>query len=241
MSRPSIAEIRAVCQPESVLGRRTAEHWTGLLYLRRISPYLTRLLVGTRLTADGVTGLMILAGALGAGALLLPGLPGALLAALLMQAQMLLDCSDGELARWRRVSSPTGIFLDKVGHYTAEGLVPLALGVRADGGPGSVGGWTIAGALLSVAILYNKALNDMVHAARAAAGLPPVEDRAAVTAPRPAALRTVRSWCDSYRSTGSITPSSSRSWRCSPPWATRSPETSPAPACSSPCCCPPPR
>ena len=46
---------------------------------------------------------------------------------------MLLDCCDGEVARWRRTSSPAGVFLDKVGHYTTEALIPLALGVRAAG------------------------------------------------------------------------------------------------------------
>ena len=31
-----------------VLGRGSAEHWTGDLYLRRLSPYLTRVLLPTR-------------------------------------------------------------------------------------------------------------------------------------------------------------------------------------------------
>jgi hypothetical protein len=87
---------------------------------------------------------------------------------------------------------PGGIFLDKVGHYTAEGLLPLAIGVRADGGLGSVGGWTTVGALASAVVLYNKALNDMVHAARAAVGLARVEDTAGVSAPRGNALRRLR-------------------------------------------------
>ena len=192
MSRPSVAEVRAVTQPPAVLGRRNAEHWSGELYLRRISPYLTRALVSTPVTPNGVTGLMILSGAGAAGALLLPGLPGGLLAALLAQLQMLWDCCDGELARWRGTSSPAGVFLDKLGHYTAEGLIPVALGVRADGGLGSIGGWTTLGALLGLLVLYNKALNDMVRVSRAQAGLPVLADNATEARPRAGGVRRLR-------------------------------------------------
>lgn len=190
---PSVAEMRPVTQPPSVTGRPGAEHWTGTLYLRRISPYLTRLLLPTRMTPNGVTGLMIAAGAAAGVALLVPGLPGAVLALACTQLQMLLDCVDGELARWRNRFSASGVFLDKIGHYTAEAMIPLALGVRADGGFGSIGGWTTCGALLAGLVLFNKALNDMVHAARASAGLDPLADRADVGTPSRTLLRRLRS------------------------------------------------
>lgn len=191
--RPTIAELRAVTQPPSVMGRRNAEHWTGELYLRRLSPYLTRVLLGTAITANGVTVLMILSGAAAGGALLVPGLVGAGLAALLAQLQMLWDCCDGEVARFRQTFSPVGYFLDKVGHTTAESAIPLALGVRADGGLGSLGGWTTLGAVLAVLVLVNKSLNDAVHLARSASALPRLEDRAAEAAPRSSAVRRLRS------------------------------------------------
>lgn len=191
--RLTIAELRARTQPPEVRGRRNSEHWTADLYLRRISPYLTRVLVATSLTANAVTGLMIVTGAAAGAALLVPGLVGAVLAVLLGQLQMLWDCCDGEVARWRGTFSPAGVFLDKVGHYTAESLIPIALGVRADGGLDSLGGWTTLGAVLAVLVLFNKALNDSVHVARAAAGLPRLEDRAESAAPRGAGLRRLRS------------------------------------------------
>ena len=189
---PSVAQMRPVTQPPTVLGR-PAEHWTGTLYLRRISPYVTRLLLATRITPNGVTWLMIISGAAAGIALLLPGWPGAVLAVLCAQTQMLLDCSDGELARWRGRSSASGVFLDKLGHYTAEALIPLALGVRADGGLGSIGGWTTLGALLAGLVLFNKSLNDMVHAARASAGLSPISDQPNIGTPRAASVRRLRS------------------------------------------------
>ncbi len=191
--RPSIAELRAVTQPPSVTGRRSAEHWTGDLYQRRLSPYLTRVLLGTAITANGVTVLMIVTGAAAGAALLVPGLLGAVLAALLGQLQMLWDCCDGEVARWRQTFSPTGFFLDKLGHTVAESAIPLALGVRADGGFDSLGGWTTLGAVLAVLVLMNKSLNDAVHIARAANDLPRLQDRAEEAAPRVSSVARLRS------------------------------------------------
>lgn len=196
-AHPTIAELRAVTQPPAVRGRRNAEHWTADVYLRSISPYLTRVLLRTPLSPNGVTGLMILTGASAAFALLIPGIPGALLAVLLGQLQMLWDCCDGEMARWREQYSPAGIFLDKVGHYTAEGLIPIALGIRAAGWPAQPiepSWFPYLGALAAVLVLYNKALNDMVHVSRAFNGLPRLADEGGVSQPRRAgAVRRLRS------------------------------------------------
>lgn len=187
--RPTLAELRAVAQPSSITGRRASEHWTGDLYMRRLSIHLTRALVATPISANGVTGLMICCGWLAAASLLIPGLLGPLLAAVFAQLQMFFDCADGEVARWRGVSSPAGVFLDKVGHYTAEGFIGLALGLRASGMVGQgqhdpADTWRLAfvGALLMAGIVLNKALNDMVHVARAFAGLGRLADSAEATA-----------------------------------------------------------
>lgn len=194
---PTIPQLREVTQPPSVRGRRSAEHWTGDLYMRQVSPYLTRALVRAGLTANAVTALMIVTGFAAGPALLLPGLGGAVLAVLLTQMQMLWDASDGEVARWRGTTSPLGVFLDRVGHYGTESLIPLALGARAAGGLGELTdgrgyGWTTLGALLAVVIVLNKALNDMVHVSRAAAGLPRAADDEATTTPRASGLARLR-------------------------------------------------
>ena len=194
-ARPTIAEIREVGQPPAVRGRRNSEHWVADAYLRRISPYLTRILLRTPITANGVTWLMVATGAAAAFALLIPGIPGAVLALLLGQLQMLWDCSDGEVARWRQTTSPKGVFIDRVGHYTAEGLIPIALGMRAAGFPDAGWldtPWPLVGALVSVLVLYNKALNDMVHVSRAYNNMPRLEEKAEVAAPRSGGLRRVR-------------------------------------------------
>lgn len=194
--RPSsIAELRAVAQPPEVRLRANAEHWTASLYLRDLSPYVTWMLLKTRISANGVTGLMILVGWSTAAALLIPGVWGALLALVLGQLQMLIDCCDGEVARWRRTSSPAGVFLDKVGHYSTEALIPIALGLRAAAYPFEAPAdflWTTLGVLLALLIVLNKALNDMVHVARANAGLARLADTHGEKAPTSSALVKLR-------------------------------------------------
>ena len=106
---PTIAELRAATQPASIFERNSGEHWAGRLYMRRLSPYCTRLLIRTPISANGVTWLMIASGITAAAVLSLPGVLAAVGAVLLIQLQLLLDCSDGEVARWRQQKSPVGV------------------------------------------------------------------------------------------------------------------------------------
>jgi phosphatidylglycerophosphate synthase len=195
-ARPgSIAELRAVTQPPEVRQRRNAEHWTAHLYLRDISPYLTWVLLKTRISANGVTGFMILSGWLAAASLLIPGIAGAALAVVFGQLQMLFDCCDGEVARWRRTSSPSGHFLDAIGHYTTETLIAVALGLRAAGLPFVAPAdylWTTVGFALALVLVLNKALNDLTRVARAYSGLPKLGNTESVHVPRNGILAVAR-------------------------------------------------
>src|SRR5690625_7004868 len=69
---PPLTELRAKAQPQDVLARRNAEHWSGRLYLRHLSIHVTRLLVPTGISANGVTWLMAFIGVVGAAVLILP-------------------------------------------------------------------------------------------------------------------------------------------------------------------------
>jgi phosphatidylserine synthase len=133
---------------------------------------LTRLFLATPISANGVTALMIPAGLLAALTLTLPGLLAAVGAVLLIQLQLLLDCCDGEVARWRRTFSPKGPYLDAIAHYSTEAALPAALGVRADGGWDSIGGWTALGLTVSVLVLLLKSETHLVAVMRVKAGLP---------------------------------------------------------------------
>jgi len=191
-STPSIAELRAATQPASIFERNSGEHWAGRLYMRRLSPYLTRLLLRAGVTPNVATWLMIAVGLLAAAALSFPGLATAVGAVALIQLQLALDCSDGELARWTQRHSVAGVYLDRIGHVVTETALPIALGVRADGGWDSLGGWTALGLLIAVLVLLIKSETALLYWARAEAGLPLLEDRPAVAAPRASGLRRLR-------------------------------------------------
>jgi phosphatidylglycerophosphate synthase len=160
--------------------------------MRRVSPYLTRALLPTAVSPNALTGLMSVVGLAAAALLSLNGILAALGAVLLIQLQLLLDCSDGELARVRGQSSPAGIYLDRIGHYLTEAALPIGLGIRADGGWHSLGGWTTLGLVLAVMVLLIKSETVLVSVARAEAGRPKAEDAPAVAAPRGGLLRQIR-------------------------------------------------
>jgi phosphatidylglycerophosphate synthase len=190
---PSVAELRAATQPPSLFERNSGEHWAGKLYMRRVSPHVTRVLLRAGLSPNAVTWLMIVAGLLAAGVLTLPGLVPALAAVLLIQMQLLFDCCDGEMARWLDRRSPVGVYLDRLGHYLTETALPIALGIRADGGWDSIGGWTTLGLVAAVLQLLIKSETALVHVARLESGLGKAEDTQAVAAPRAGPLRLARS------------------------------------------------
>ena len=181
-SRPSLAEVRAVTQA-GVLERRSAEHWAGRLYMRGVSGHVTRWVVSSRaldrVTPDQLTVLMIIVGLVAALLVALwPALWIAVVAALGIQLYLLLDCVDGEVARWRRTTSPRGVYLDRLGHHVVEGALVVALGFRAAGGlaerglaPGA-SWWMVLGALAALLVIVGKLESDLVVVARASAGLP---------------------------------------------------------------------
>ena len=197
MDKPtSLAQLREVTQPPEVRTRANAEHWVAHLYLRDFSPYVTWVLLKTPISANGVTALMILTGWATAAALLIPGIWGPILALMLGQLQMLIDCCDGEVARWRKTKSPAGHFLDAVGHYTTEALIPIALGLRAAGFADNSRPinwmWVALGAFLAIVIILNKVLNDLVRVARAMSDLPKLADAKGANAPRPGMVAKLR-------------------------------------------------
>jgi phosphatidylglycerophosphate synthase len=174
---PTLQELRDVVQPVDVMGRVNGEHWAGRLYMRRVSLHVTRALIPTRVSADAVTWGMIASGLLAALVLTVPHPLTPLVTLLLIQLQLLLDCVDGEIARWRRTCSPAGIYLDRIGHYTTDAALVIALGVRVDGGLTSIDGWTTLGLAIGVLVLMTKAETDLVHVSRALTGVAPLADR----------------------------------------------------------------
>jgi phosphatidylglycerophosphate synthase len=173
MSRLSVAELRPVAQPPGLLDRESGEHWAGRLYMRRLSPYVTVIFARTPVRPDTITGLMVVVGLVAAAVLVIPGLAAAIVAAIGIQLYLLLDCSDGELARWRGTTSVRGVYLDRVGHYLVEAGLLVALGARAADG---ADGWLVLGFAAALGAILVKAETDLVDVARARYGAAPASD-----------------------------------------------------------------
>jgi phosphatidylglycerophosphate synthase len=115
----SIAQMRIVCQ-ETITDAQGRQRWRGawwnVRFSRHVSIYLTALLVKLNVTPNEVTGGMLVVGFLS----FLCALPhvlwlnGAALA--LFVLFHILDCCDGEVARWTRRCSQGGVYLDRAAH-----------------------------------------------------------------------------------------------------------------------------
>lgn len=113
MSRvESIKELRERCQKTK---ERPDPAW-ALARLRKVSIYLTKLLLYTPVTANQVTLLMTLVG-IGSGILFLFGdYWYSIAGALLLPLTYLLDLVDGEIARYRATASAKGTYYDGLSH-----------------------------------------------------------------------------------------------------------------------------
>jgi phosphatidylglycerophosphate synthase len=172
MSGPTLAELRSAGQPPSVLARLNDEHWAGRVYMRKVSPLATWLFARLGWSPNAVTVAFIVCGLAAGVVVAFGGLATAVIAAVLIQAYLLLDCSDGELARWSKRFSPAGIYLDGIGHYVSEAALLTGLGIRAQGHLTLSGGYVSAGLAAALLAVLVKAETDGVIVTRAKAGLP---------------------------------------------------------------------
>lgn len=172
MPGPSLAELRAQGQPQAVIDRLNDEHWAGRLYMRKFSPRATWVFARLGWSPNAVTLAYIACGLAAGVAAAFGGLGTAIAVAVLIQAYLLFDCSDGELARWSGRTSATGIYLDLIGHYLGEASLLIGLGLRAQGHLTDTGPYVSAGLAAAVLAMIVKAETDNVIVARAKEGLP---------------------------------------------------------------------
>ncbi len=163
--------------------------------MREISLHVDPFLVNTRITPNQLTYLMVVVGIAGGAVLLVPGLTGAILAAVLFQIYLLLDCVDGEVARWRKQTSITGVYLDRIGHYLCEAALLVGFGVRGadvfhQDGSSTNWLWAFLGTVAALGAILIKAETDLVDVARQRSGLPAVKDEAST--PRSSGLALAR-------------------------------------------------
>lgn len=192
MTNYSIQQIKSLGQPPEVLNRRVAEHWSGPLYMRKISPYVSKVLLKLGISPTLVTWLMVFSGWLAAASVIKTGLSGVILAVVFAQLQMLFDCCDGEMARVTAKFNPAGIFIDRFGHYSTEALLAIALGVRVFLENDNVSA-IIFGLIFALLITFNKVFNDMVHVARSFSNLAKLSEDKSVAVPRNKIVALIRS------------------------------------------------
>lgn len=120
-----------VPDPVRVQARRCArggDGWVSERTVRKLSRRVTPLAVRMQLAPTTVTVLSLLVGAAAVGSALVGTRWAYLLTALLMVASLVLDCVDGEVARWTHRYSMSGAWLDAVGDRVKEYAVWFAVG-----------------------------------------------------------------------------------------------------------------
>src|SRR5438094_4110934 len=162
---PDLGTLRSICQGEKV--RQDRRPWYVLS--RRVSIVITWWLLHTPVTANQVT-LASLVLALAAGVLLaMPSKALALAAAGMLVVHYFLDKVDGEIARFRKVHSLTGVYMDELSHVfayagTFAGLgVHLAWRARTPAETLEVLGAAMLGALAMVMIRQNKSMGALIY------------------------------------------------------------------------------
>lgn len=107
----SIEELRRICM-EGRYGGTRRQPWASKHINRRISVYFTRLFLALGISPNQAT-VLSLAAALAAGVFFTRAAPAYWLAGLaLLHLSVILDCVDGEIARYRKSTSPSGAYLD---------------------------------------------------------------------------------------------------------------------------------
>ncbi|RKY17240.1 MAG: hypothetical protein DRQ55_16275 [Planctomycetota bacterium] len=119
----SFSELRAVCQ----LPVASRNDVAGLLFGDRCSLPITKLFVDQGLSPSIATVGMLVTGVLGS-ALQLGGELAAIAGAALLVLYYLLDCVDGEVARWHRIEHALWGYYEYIFHFVVKPLVYLCLG-----------------------------------------------------------------------------------------------------------------
>jgi len=132
-----IKELREICQTTA---KKDRSNWYMRHVSRFFSIYLTRLLLPTPVTPNQVSFAMIATGVLACLLFVIEDAAVFFIAALVLQFWYILDCSDGEVARYRqyqkkaeivtdkRNSPMAGSYYDMMNHYIINFLVPMMLG-----------------------------------------------------------------------------------------------------------------
>lgn len=122
----SIQELREQLQKEKIEGRERP--WAYRLLQRGPSIYITRILLTTPITPNQLTVISILLSLGGCALLLHPLWHYKLIGLFLFYLNLIFDRVDGEVARYKKIYSLKGIYLDEINHLIIPPLFFVALG-----------------------------------------------------------------------------------------------------------------
>lgn len=131
--RVTVADVRSAYPPE-----KRAFNANGLWVsqvIRPLSFYVSWFFIRLEVTANQTTYLSILVGSIGCVLLAIGGYSLSVAGALLINVWYLLDCTDGNIARFHQTTSPYGKFIDDFGAYWMRGALYFALGLGLFGQP----------------------------------------------------------------------------------------------------------
>lgn len=158
---------------------RAGDGFYSTFVVRRLSRPLTGVAVRLGLAPNTVTLVSLAIGLAAAWLLTGDGVAVRVLGAVLLQLSLVVDCVDGEVARYTRRFTPLGAWLDGVGDRVKEYAVLAALAVAATraaaegaGGDAGAGGpWLLA--VTAMALMTYRHVADHHFTERVRAGTPP--------------------------------------------------------------------
>lgn len=121
----SISQLREICQKP----RLWADTWQGRYICRPVSIYITSLFLRMGFSPDAATFSFLACGILGSLLLISSNRVAFFAGTLFLQLSYILDHVDGEIARYRKQTSLTGIYLDKISHYILHPFIFLCMGL----------------------------------------------------------------------------------------------------------------
>lgn len=124
----SIRELREICQKKYEEFHRGYPIWE--LLDRKISIYFTKLFLYTRITANQATLINTMVGIIATIFLAIGPNWYPIVGALLLRLWSILDCTDGEIARYRKTFGVTGEYIDRLNNTIVEPLIFMALTFR---------------------------------------------------------------------------------------------------------------
>ncbi len=112
----SIKELKKICQKEN-------DNWYGRYFVRKISIYITKLLLKTEVTPNQISGLSILIGIIAGIFFVFGNYWYTLVGALLLLLSNIVDCVDGEIARYRKSTSIAGKYIESLNDYIVHPFI----------------------------------------------------------------------------------------------------------------------